>query len=562
MAKLKLRIQIEDNSDSIVSVAKDDFLMGRLPSCDLCLPYSEISRNHTHLFQTKAGEWVVEDLGSMNGTYLNHKPLTSKTKLAHGDVIQLGNVSVLVDLEYPRSFISSRSGTSGEVRTILHSAEKLQQQWIQPQMSGKDTVNPETAIARLQHLVEIAKGLSSAESIDGIFRQAQKAIFRELNSVQHLALLVDVEGKNQLKLLRSASRNPDTTLSPRKHNWISRSICKKVFQQKVAIKTVNAQTDKRFEGENSILAKGIHGAMAVPLWDADQIVGVLYADAEFIGLSGLNLIEDEDLSFFSAIANLVASSVQRWLLTRQLQGQEKIRQQLERYHSPAVVQQMIAVGVLENGRIQPVEADISILFADLVGFSALSERLTPAEVSNLLNRFFEEMLKPVFAAGGTLDKFIGDCIMAFFGAPEPQADHADRAVAAAKAMLKRLDYLNANNFWSEPLELRIAINSGKAVVGDVGSTQRVDYTVLGTTVNLAARMEASCAPSECIISEATYNCLKKRQNFVSIGESRFKGIDRPVQLYRLANPKTSPSHTLHQETLQVSRVTTIQNTKL
>jgi adenylate cyclase len=141
------------------------------------------------------------------------------------------------------------------------------------------------------------------------------------------------------------------------------------------------------------------------------------------------------------------------------------------------------------------------------------------------------MLKEVFAYGGTLDKYIGDCIMAFFGAPEPQSDHADRAVGAAIGMLTRLQHLNANNFWHEPLQLRIAVNSGKAVVGDVGSSQRVDYTALGPTINLAARMEAICNPGECVISEVTYRMLSQSAAFKEMGNYSFKGINRLVKIY-------------------------------
>ncbi|MFS8117111.1 MAG: adenylate/guanylate cyclase domain-containing protein, partial [Microcoleus sp.] len=133
--------------------------------------------------------------------------------------------------------------------------------------------------------------------------------------------------------------------------------------------------------------------------------------------------------------------------------------------------------------------------------------------------------------GGTLDKFIGDCIMAFFGAPEPQPDHADRAVAAALGMLNRLDKLNANNSLGEPLQLRISINSGKAIIGDVGSFKRVDYTVLGSTINLAARMEGICLPGECVVSEATYKLLRSPESFEPMGDFRFKGIDRPIAVY-------------------------------
>ncbi|MGC9528522.1 MAG: adenylate/guanylate cyclase domain-containing protein, partial [Limnospira sp.] len=127
----------------------------------------------------------------------------------------------------------------------------------------------------------------------------------------------------------------------------------------------------------------------------------------------------------------------------------------------------------------------------------------------------------------------GDCIMAFFGAPEPQTDHADRAVAAARGMLERLEQLNAAGKLPEPLQLRISINSGRAVVGDVGSSQRVDYTVLGGTINLAARIEPICPPGQCAIGEATYALLRSPEPFEMLGDYTFKGIDRPVRIYQL-----------------------------
>ncbi|MGK7924274.1 MAG: adenylate/guanylate cyclase domain-containing protein, partial [Spirulina sp.] len=343
-----------------------------------------------------------------------------------------------------------------------------------------------------------------------------------------------------LQPIEAASRQGLEPWETHTYSWISRSICKRVFADKVAIKTVDAREDERFEGEHSILAKGIRGALAVPIWDRDRVVGVLYADAS-LKLKTTDTTEDEeDLSFFSTLANLVAYSVQRWLLTRKLQEEAKIRQQLERYHSPGVVQQLIAVGALENGRLEPKEAEISIIFADIVGFSDMSERMTPQQIAQLLDRFFEEMLQFVFARGGTLDKFIGDCIMAFFGAPKPQADHADRAVAAALEMLQRLDRLNQARVWEQPLQLHIGINSGKAVVGDVGSSQRVDYTVLGSAVNLASRLEMSCPPNECTISGATYNLLQNKEGFYLIGERNFKGIHRRIPVYQTRRNKKRP----------------------
>lgn len=532
MTELKLRIHIEGQPESRVTLDRDEFIIGRLPDCDLCLPYSEISRQHIRFFKGTAGNWQLEDLGSTNGTILNQHPVTFPQRLYHNDVIQLGNVIVAVEFPQDTQISRAKQVNAGEGQTILRNAEELRREWIEAARGGDTPDNQQQAISRLKYLVEIAKNLNSAESIEAIFAQVQTVVFQELNSIQRLALLVDVEGTGQLKLIDAAARHglPDTH-STYSSSWIGRSICEKVFTEKVAIKSVDAQRDERFEGEHSIIAKGIRGALAVPLWDANQVVGVLYADGSLI-LKGSGTADDEDLSFFSTLANLVAYSIQRWRLAEKLQEEAKIRHQLERYHSPAVVQQLMAARALEQGCLQPIEADMSIIFADLVGFSAMSERMSPAQISQLLNRFFEEMLKFVFAAGGTLDKFIGDCIMAFFGAPEPQQDHADRAAIAAMGMLEHLDRLNARGTWSEKLQLRIAINSGKAVVGDVGSSQRVDYTVLGATVNLAARMEAICPPGECVISEATYRRLKKRNGFILMGEHHFKGIDRSIKIFQ------------------------------
>jgi adenylate cyclase len=535
MTDLKLRLHLEDNdhSNRIVSVTKSEFIIGRLPECDLCLPFSEVSRHHARIVQNEVQQWSVEDLQSTNGTILNQFQVKSPQTLRNDDIIQIGNTFMTVILNIPQTAKMTSLGTMKEGKTILRNAEELQQQWIQADDVSDPLTTHQTAIFRLQHLVQIAKGLNSAESIEAIFSQVQKVVFQELKSIERLALLVDVEGNGKLKLMNAASKtSPYSIPEVRDINWISQTICQRVFDERVSIKLVDAQNDEDFRQEDSILMQGIRGALAVPLWDQNQVVGVLYADAR-LRLEHSDPLEDDDLSFFSTLANLVASSVQRWLLSYKLQGEANIRHKLERYHSPTVVQHLIAQGVLDNGRIIPVETDMSILFADLVGFTALSEKLSPQEIAELLNNLFEEMLKSIFDAGGTLDKYIGDCIMAFFGAPEKQLDHADRAAAAALGMLARLDQLNdEQKLWHEPLQLRIAINSGKAVVGDVGSSQRVDYTVLGATVNLASRMESVCAPGECIISDATYQRLTHKEHFIPIGEGRFKGIDRPIMIYQ------------------------------
>ncbi|MTJ14032.1 FHA domain-containing protein [Anabaena sp. UHCC 0187] len=536
MNQLTLILQQEGTTETLVPVDKDIFTIGRLPECNLLLPFGGISRNHARIVKIAESVWTIEDLGSKNGTQVNQYIITNTQELANNDVICLGNIKLVVKFvkseedEYQDGF--STQGHDYPQRTIFRNVEQLQKQWIDASgINGKSNDKDKT-IARLKDLVDIAKNLCAATSIEEIFSQVQQVVFRYLDSIDRLALLVQIHDSGNLELINSATRDvSDQETLATDGSWISRSICQKVFAEKVAVQSADTQSDERFSSEQSILFKGIRSAMAVPLWDEHNVIGVLYADASLSSYHWESEGEEE-LSFFSALANLVASSVQRWLLLEKLKTEEVIRHRLERYHSPAVVQQLISVGSSPDGRLAPAENEISILFADLVGFTAISERLTPTEIAQLLNNLFEEMLQEVFLYSGTLDKYIGDCIMAFFGAPEPDPGHADRAVASAKGMLTRLQHLNANNFWQEPLQLRIAINSGKAVVGDVGSSQRVDYTALGATINLAARMEGICSPGECVISEVTYNMLSQKSDFYDIGDYRFKGIDRSVKLYQ------------------------------
>jgi adenylate cyclase len=379
--------------------------------------------------------------------------------------------------------------------------------------------------------LEIAQSLNKAISIDAIFNQVREVVFRYLANVERLALLVDISGEGQLELVNAAARDASELLSEVEgSSWISRSICDRAFSERVAIQTSDAGSDVRFLGAMSIAVQGIKSALAVPLWDKEEVVGVLYADARFASTQPSG---EEELSFFSALANLVASSVQRWIMAEKLASESQRRQRLERYHSPSVVRELLTQkGV--DASLDPTAFEISVLFCDIVGFTSLSERLSPSKTANMLNLFFGEMLQEIFDQGGTLDKFIGDAIMAFFGAPELQADHAERSVAAARRMLSRLEELNSGNVFPEKLQVRIGINSGTAVVGDVGSAHRVDYTALGSTINLASRLEGLCPVGDCLISESTYRLLKNGPSgWKDFGEHVLKGISSRVRVYRM-----------------------------
>ena len=175
-------------------------------------------------------------------------------------------------------------------------------------------------------------------------------------------------------------------------------------------------------------------------------------------------------------------------------------------------------------RLQSAQA--TVLFADLVGFTSFAENAPPELVAESIDAFLDLAVEAIFRAGGTLDKFIGDCVMAFFGAPVAQPDHALRAVRAAVEIQEGLAAWNVQRA-AEGLpgfKARVALNSGPVVVGDIGSARRVDYTVLGNTVNVASRLEGAAPPGEVVHRSRDPPAARRRLSHRAVRRSPAQGV--------------------------------------
>ncbi|WP_437579044.1 adenylate/guanylate cyclase domain-containing protein [Sorangium sp. So ce887] len=180
-------------------------------------------------------------------------------------------------------------------------------------------------------------------------------------------------------------------------------------------------------------------------------------------------------------------------------------------------------------------AAVSVLFADVVGFTPLAESRDPERMVALLNELFSMLTEIVFRHGGTVDKFIGDCVMAVWGAPLAQADHARRALAAAEDMMRFLE--TANEEWREKYDIEIrlgvGVNSGEAIVGNIGSDKRMEYTVIGDVVNVASRLEAIAAPNQVLVSGATRALAGDAFPLRALGERNLTGRQTTTAVYAL-----------------------------
>ncbi|MEE2775050.1 MAG: adenylate/guanylate cyclase domain-containing protein [Pseudomonadota bacterium] len=216
---------------------------------------------------------------------------------------------------------------------------------------------------------------------------------------------------------------------------------------------------------------------------------------------------------------------------------EEVSSQLSRYLSPQIHEQIFSGK--QSGEVKSYRKKLTIFFSDIVGFTSISDELESEELTNLLNFYLNEMSHIVLRHGGTIDKYIGDAVMVFFGDPEtdgPEAD-AKKCVEMAIQMQKRM--LELDGYWGkhfglrEPLQIRVGINTGFCTVGNFGSQERIDYTAIGRAVNLASRLEHLSSSGSINVSEETYMLVKAYFKFQGVREAEVKGFSRKIKFFPL-----------------------------
>ena len=541
-----LKITVPNGESWEVDLAPDRSLtIGRAKDNDIILNDRRVSRKHARITRENGVFMIVDGyiengelVRSVNHVFVNGSPMLEKRLLA-GDTIVIGESKlVYVDdmpapaVEPVRTLTPSRSrvSTDSAVRAepTLTGAPSPVDYDDKPLVQTQLLISANEIIARQSHLsvdtgvttreelidlrrkakalellYEMSKSLGTVFDLKEIFNKATDLIFRGTTADRVVALIADetLDGRileYSLNPVAVCTRNENIEKMTERMT-ISRTITQKVMREKVALLSQDARTDAQFSGAESIVSQGVRSTICAPLITESQVHGVLYADR----LDPFAAFTPDDLELISAVAAQTAVTVETVKAHKRLAREEVARANYSRFMPEYVVKQL-----LENPasfRLGGVNQTITVLFADIRGFTALSEKEKPEKVVGLLNRYFSAMSEIIFEHGGTLDKYIGDGLMALFGAPTASEEDALNAVKAAVTMQKRIASLN-EELRAEGLgqiSMGIGLHTGEATIGYIGSDKRSEYTAIGDTVNLASRLESNAAGGQILMTEAT-----------------------------------------------------------
>lgn len=502
-------------------------VLGRALSSDLPVLDPTVSRRHAELL-VEPTSVTLRDLGSSNGTFVNGMRVT-ETSLVSGDRVVFGKIlfelrdlsPMLVDdrtAETKRR--AARAGTTVIRHVPVPDADltlerALRASGVQPAIaedSATSVILPPAERDRLKLtlLLEVSKALTRVASSTALLEKMLEFTFRLVDVDQAAVLLLDADHALVPSLTRSRDNAP--------LREVPISLAQSALEQKAALLS-------DYGAEDGAAARS---SVCAPLIGSEgRPLGVLYVDS----LASTRRVDDDDLELLVAFAGIGAVALDNIRFAERSRQEALIRGNFERFFTPMLAARIAAAP--ESLRLGGERRHVAVLFSDIRGFTTLAARLTPDETARLLSEYFSEMAECVFRHGGTLDKFIGDEVMAQWGAPISEPDDPDRALDAALDMMAALGRLNAR--WAQQgrpqLQVGIGINYGEAFAGYLGSERRLEYTIIGDTVNTAKRLCSAAQGGEILVSGPLRDRLTKPRDLVPRDSLPVTGRPEPVAVF-------------------------------
>jgi adenylate cyclase len=533
----RLIINSPDGRRGILELSKPVLTVGRGTANDLVLNDTSVSRFHCVIKQLEDGRYGIADRGSTNGVLINGKRIQGETVIVDGDRAKVGVYTLVFEHVKDDSLVVKKPSIAQTVHEVLKSVgpqlsirpkSETASSSSSPSEMLKEIVRLEKENYLLRVLYDAGKALSLKLSVADVAAQAMDFTFRIEGVERGFMMLFDKNGQTSETTEVKYRKAPDPGSDSGTQNIIlSQTIIERVKGEQQPILITDVSDDERFSGSESLKISGLRSAMVAPLIGNQRLLGLVYVD----NMQRTAAFTEEELNIFSVIAAQAAGSIDVATAHEQLAENAIQRSALERFLAPEVVEMVVndPAGV----RLGGVNQKVSVMFADIRGFTTLSERMAPEKIVELLNEYFTRVTDVIFDNGGTLDKYIGDAVMAVFGAPISKGNDALNCVKAAVELQRLVVEMNRDaksRKWPQ-LEVGIGINTGEVTAGNIGSPRRIDYTVIGDNVNMASRLMNKAKGFEIIISEPTAAELGGSCALTKLEPLTLKGKSAPIPAY-------------------------------
>lgn len=381
---------------------------------------------------------------------------------------------------------------------------------------------------RLRITWELGRDIALERDLDTLLEKILKGIFKFVKADRGVALLKEPDGSLQPR----AAHRRDGTEAPIE---VSSTILNHVMTEKASVLTHDASSDFAASKGKSMILNRISSAMVVPLLHEQEVLGALWLDSP-----ALAQFQEKDLEVVTTVAGQAAMFIENILLTKKIEQEITTRERFSRLLSPNVAEQVIS-GKLEVKKGGVQVASCTVFNSDIRGFTAMSEGTSAEMMVEILNEYFEQMVETIFKYEGTLDKFMGDGIMAFWGAPVGHENDAVRAVDSALEQMEVLRQFNEKRAELDlpPLAIGMGLHTGPLVAGYVGSSKALSYTVIGDTANTSARLCGIALSGQVIVSEATLAQLGGRFEYEELAPAALKGKEKPLRIFNVTGRKLS-----------------------
>jgi adenylate cyclase len=531
----RLIISSPDGKNGILELNKPVITVGRGNANDLVLNDASVSRFHA-VFKLRDNSIFLADRGSTNGIVLNDEKISKETELKNGDVALLGLYRLRLENVDDKGLQVRRGEWPSTLNNIMRDRT---QQGALPRSSDTHSNELTDLAGRVKKLerenylltvlYEAGKALSSKLALEHICEQVISLACLIEGVERGFVMLFDERGE-VAKQTEVRYRDP-ASVGSRPQIILSSRVLELIRKERQPILIDDVSADERFSGSESLKISGLRSAMCAPLVGKDQLFGVLYVD----NLEKASAFTQDELNVFALVAAQAGAAVDNAMAHEKIAQQSLQRSALERFLSPEVVEMVVANPDI---RLGGVNQEVTVMFADIRGFTTMSETMEPSRVVEILNEYFTRVTDVIFDNGGTLDKYIGDAVMAVFGAPISKGNDAAAAVNSAMQIQRLLIELNRDAAAREWPELRvgIGINTGNAIAGNIGSPRRLDYTVVGDAVNTAQRLMANATGGQILISESTAKKLGKTGKSIDLErlpELKVKGRSEAVPVFRV-----------------------------